>query len=78
MPHVVVKMLAGRSDEQKRRLAAAITQAVIQGVDCGEGAVSVAITDIAPDRWDEDVYDAEIATSGERLFKRPGYGSMAG
>ena len=43
MPHVVVKLLAGRSDQQKMRLADQIVKDVTATLNCGEEAVSVAI-----------------------------------
>lgn len=39
MPHVIVKLYAGRSARQKTRLAEAVTKAVMEGVGCGEDAV---------------------------------------
>ena len=43
MPHVIVKMYPGRSEQQKARLAAAITKDVMAITDVGDEAVSVAI-----------------------------------
>ncbi len=74
MPHVIVKLVAGRSDEQKARIAADMTQALMVGAGCGEAAVSVSFEDIAPDRWTEDVYQPDIAGHWDRLYKKPGYG----
>jgi 4-oxalocrotonate tautomerase len=72
MPHVIVKMFPGRSDAQKARLAAAITQAVMLEAKCAEDAVSVGIEDVAPADWDEVVYKPDIAGKADTLFKRPG------
>ncbi len=46
MPHVIVKMYSGRSEQQKNRLAAAITKAVMTTLNQSEEVVSVAIEDI--------------------------------
>lgn len=73
MPHVVVKLFPGRSEEQKARLAAAITRDLIEIAGSTEDAVSVAIVDVAPAEWDETVYAAEIAPMLDRLHKKPGY-----
>lgn len=35
MPHIVVKLLAGRSEEQKTRLAAQMVSDVMTIVNCG-------------------------------------------
>jgi 4-oxalocrotonate tautomerase len=73
MPHVIVKMLAGRSEQQKSALAERITLAVMQGVGCGEAAVSVSIEDVAAADWTASVYEPDIIGSGDRLYKKPGY-----
>jgi 4-oxalocrotonate tautomerase len=73
MPHVIVKLLAGRSEEQKSRLAEQITQAVIAIAQCAEPSVSVSIQDIAPGRWTEDVYNTDIIGNWATLYKKPGY-----
>ena len=46
MPHVTVKLYAGRSEQQKGQLAKAVTQAVMASTGRGEDAVSVAIEDV--------------------------------
>lgn len=78
MPHVNVRMYAGRSEEDKARLAAAIGQALIQTLGSSERSISVAIEDVAPDDWMAEVYDPEIAAKVDRLYKRPGYGPASG
>jgi 4-oxalocrotonate tautomerase len=73
MPHVVVKMYAGRSEQQKKRLAQAVTDAVTSTLGYGEESVSVAIEDIAPGRWADDVYKPDILDRKTTLYKEPGY-----
>ena len=73
MPHVIIKLLQGRSDEQKTKLAEAMTQAVMHGANVPETAVSVAIEDIAPDRWTDDVYRPDIQGHWDQLYRKPGY-----
>jgi 4-oxalocrotonate tautomerase len=70
---VIVKLYAGRSEQQKARLARAVTSAVMEGVGCGEDAVSVGIEDIAPEDWTEQVYKPEIIGKPATLYKKPGY-----
>jgi phenylpyruvate tautomerase PptA (4-oxalocrotonate tautomerase family) len=36
MPHVIVKLQSGRSEQQKTNIAAAVTQAVMSGANCAE------------------------------------------
>ena len=52
MPHVIIKLARGRSDEQKTKLADAVTKAVTDGARVPDSAVSVAIEDVEPDRLD--------------------------
>jgi 4-oxalocrotonate tautomerase len=77
MPHVNVRLYAGRSDEDKARLAEAIGQALMQTLGSSERSISVAIEDVSPDDWMAEVYDPEITAKADRLFKRPGYGSAS-
>ncbi len=73
MPHVIVKLWPGKSEEQKTRLAEEITKDVMDILHYGEEAVSVAIEEIEPQDWAEKVYTPEILTSPEKLYKKPGY-----
>ncbi|PZR89296.1 MAG: 4-oxalocrotonate tautomerase [Stutzerimonas stutzeri] len=73
MPHVVVKALAGRTEEQKTRLAEAITREVMAVLECGSDAVSVGFEDIAPNRWKDDVYLPDIQGRADTIYKQPGY-----
>jgi 4-oxalocrotonate tautomerase len=73
MPHVVVKLVSGKSEEQKARLAAAIVRDVMDVLQFGEEAVSVAFEEVAPEDWAEKVYRPEIQGKRETLYKKPGY-----
>jgi 4-oxalocrotonate tautomerase len=73
MPHVVVKLLPGRTEQQKSQLAAAIVKDVVAIAKCGEDAVSVAIEEVSAADWDEQVYRPEILPNRDKLYKKPGY-----
>ena len=77
MPHVIVKLYAGRSEAQKARLAELVTQAIIEGAGSNEGSVSVAIEDVDPDQWTAAVYEPDIQGRQGQLYKMPGYGPLA-
>ena len=49
MPHVVVKLWPGKSEQQKARLAAEIVKDVMKVLNYGEESVSVAIEEVSPD-----------------------------
>ncbi|HET9147010.1 MAG TPA: tautomerase family protein [Acetobacteraceae bacterium] len=73
MPHVIVKLYAGRSEQQKAGIAQEITKAVMKSANCAEQSVSVSIEDIKPQDWVEKVYKPDIMAAPDRLYKQPGY-----
>ncbi|MFO7996159.1 MAG: tautomerase family protein [Dehalococcoidia bacterium] len=73
MPHVIVKLLPGRTELQKTRLAEEIAKDVVAIAKCGEEAVSVAFEEIKPEDWAEKVYRPDILDKPEKLYKKPGY-----
>jgi 4-oxalocrotonate tautomerase len=73
MPHVIVKLYAGRSDKQKDALAEATTKAVMTTLKYGEESVSVGIEDVKPEDWVEKVYKPDILGKSQTLYKKPGY-----
>jgi 4-oxalocrotonate tautomerase len=73
MPHIIVKMFAGRSDEDKQRLAQALTKALIDTIGSSEKSISVGIEDVTPEAWGDQVYRPDIAAKLDTIFKAPGY-----
>jgi 4-oxalocrotonate tautomerase len=73
MPHVIVKLLAGRTEQQKARIAEEVTKAIMATTGNGEDAVSVAIEDVERKNWTEKVYRPDILGNWDKLFKTPGY-----
>ena len=73
MPHVEVKCYPGRTEEQKRKCAEIITKAIMETMGCDETSVSVAIKEIEKDDWKEKVWDKQIISEEEYLYKKPGY-----
>lgn len=73
MPHVIVKLWPGKSEAQKHLLADQITKDVMRTFDYGEGSVSVAFEEIAPDEWAEKVYQPDVVENAKHLYKKPGY-----
>ena len=73
MPHISVKLYPGRSEQQKGRLAEQIVKDVVSILECGEESISVAIEEIKPKDWAEQVYKPDILNNSEKLYKRPGY-----
>jgi len=73
MPHVIVKLWPGKSEQQKRRLAEAITKDVTTVLHYGDESVSVALEEVAPAEWAEKVYRPDIVEKVVTLYKKPGY-----
>ena len=76
MPHVIVKMLTGRTEEQKKRLAEEITKVVMNITGNQEQSVYVSIEDIKQGDWTEKVYKPDIAGNWDKLYKKPGYNPL--
>ena len=74
MPHVIVKLWPGKSEEQKSRLADAIVTDVTKVLHYGEESVSVSMEDVDAGEWLEKVYNPDIQAKADRLYKKPGYG----
>jgi 4-oxalocrotonate tautomerase len=73
MPHVIVKLWVGKSEQQKIRLAEAIAKDVMEVLHYGEDSVSVAMEEVSSQDWAEKVYKPEIKGKWDRLYKKPGY-----
>lgn len=73
MPHVIVKLYLGRSEEQKQRLTEAIAKDVVEIIKCPEAAVSVAFEEVLQADWPEKVYKPDILEKQNTLYLKPGY-----
>ena len=66
-------MFAGRSDEQKKKVADAVVEAMMDSLGCERSHLSVAIHDVDPDKWNEEVkntVDASKVYAGEVFEKK--------
>jgi 4-oxalocrotonate tautomerase len=73
MPHIIVKLHPGRTEEQKQELTAAIVRDVMAIARCPEPSVSVAFEEVSPADWPEKVYKPDILETQQTLYKKPGY-----
>jgi 4-oxalocrotonate tautomerase len=73
MPHVIVKLWPGKSEEQKQELADRITTSVMDVLDYGEDSVSVAFEEISATDRPSKVYRPDIVDTPGKLYKKPGY-----
>jgi 4-oxalocrotonate tautomerase len=73
MPHVIVKLWPGKSEQQKTRLAEVITKDVMDILHYGEESVSVAMEEVKSQDWVEKVYVPDVKEKWGKLYKKPGY-----
>lgn len=71
MPHITIKMLKGRTDEQKAKAAQQVADALVEAIGCNGDHISVAVEDYTPQEW-QDVFRKEV-TESDHIFKEPHY-----
>jgi len=69
MPHVIVKLYPGRTEEQKKKLAEKITLAVIDAVNVPEDSISIGIEEIPKEQWDEAVKKPDIIAKQKTIYR---------
>ena len=73
MPHVIVKLWPGKTEQQKKQLAERITRNVMDVLHYGDESVSVAFEEVSSNDWKKKVYEPDILKQPEKLYKKPGY-----
>lgn len=73
MPHIIVKMYPGKSEEQKRELTRAMIKSVIEITNSKESSISIGIEEITPEEWPDKIYKPDIIEKEKTLYKKPGY-----
>src|SRR3954447_9438116 len=76
MPHVIVKLWPGKSEQQKKTLADKITRAVMDTLHYGEESVSVGFEEVPAKQWMANVYEPDIRAKAATIYKKPGYSSI--
>lgn len=71
MPHITIKMLNGRTPEQKEKAAESVAKALVDAIGCTESHISVSVEDFTPEQWQEQ-YKKEVAEN-PALIKKPDY-----
>jgi len=72
MPHVIVKMIEGKTPTQLEEMATKIKQSVIEAVGCDASSVSLSYESYTRDEWKE-IYKQEITEKPDNLYIAPGY-----
>ena len=73
MPHIIVKLYPGRSEEQKMSLVESITRVVSENLNLNESSISIAIEEVPSENWAKEVYKKDIIGNHKKLYKEPGY-----
>lgn len=73
MPHIIVKLYPGRSEEQKMSLVESITKVVSENLKLNESSISIAIDEVPSENWAKEVYKKDIIDNHNKLYKEPGY-----
>lgn len=73
MPHVIVKLWPGRTEQQKNNLTDKITKAVMETLNVEESSVSVGFEEVPKEKWGKEVYKPDIINKEKTLYKKPGY-----
>jgi 4-oxalocrotonate tautomerase len=73
MPHIIVKLLPGRSEEQKTALAGELAKAAVAVLGCAETSVSVGFEEVSIEDWPEKVFRPDILDKPATIYKKPGY-----
>lgn len=77
MPHVIIKMYTGRSEDQKQMIADEVAKTVSEKASCHPNVVSVSIEEYEPADWPEAVFRPDIRDKKETLYRKPGYDPFA-
>lgn len=73
MPHFAIKLIEGKTDEQKHKLAQELVKAAQSVLGMGDDSYSVSVEDFTKDEWKNAVYPNEIMGKKGILIKEPGY-----
>lgn len=71
MPHITLKMLKGRTEEQKQLATQKLCAALTEAIGCTPEHISVSIEDFTPQEWQEE-FRKEV-TENPALVKKPAY-----
>ena len=72
MPHISIKMLKGRTEEQKVKAAEAVTKALAEALGIGDFYITATIEDFTAEEWQEG-FKEEITDKPDKVYKKPNY-----
>lgn len=72
MPHIGIKMLKGRTEEQKQKAAEAVKNALADALGIGDSHITVTVEDYTAEEW-QNVFKTEITDKPEKVYVKPKY-----
>jgi 4-oxalocrotonate tautomerase len=72
MPHISVKMLKGRTEAQKEKLAQELAKTLKNVLGVGDSHISVSVQDYSAQEW-QDEFKKEITDNMENVRIQPKY-----
>lgn len=72
MPHISVKMLKGRTPEQKEKAAKALADTLCEVIGCSKSHLSVTVEDFTAEEW-QDVFRSDVTEKSDSLYITPQY-----
>ena len=72
MPHIGIKMLAGRSEEQKKKAAEAVKNALAESLGMSDHYITCTIEDYSAQEW-QDVFKNEVTDKPDKVYVKPKY-----
>ncbi|HEY8389922.1 MAG TPA: tautomerase family protein [Clostridia bacterium] len=72
MPHISVKMLKGRTEAQKEKLATELAKTLQNVLGIGDTHISVSVQDYTAQEWQE-VFKQEVTDNMQNIRIKPKY-----
>jgi 4-oxalocrotonate tautomerase len=76
MPHVIVKLWPGKSEQEKKKLADEITKTVMTTPNYGKNPCPLRFEEVESKDWTEKVYKPDILGKPDTIYKKPGYNPL--
>lgn len=72
MPHISLKMIEGRTEEQKKKACEKLVAALKEAIGVPDMYISCSIEDYTAEEW-QKVFKEEITDNKEHVYKEPHY-----
>ena len=69
MPHIIVKMYPGRTEDQKKNLAIVLNRATMDSLNVPDEAISISIEEVPKEAWDSTVTKIDILPKLNNVYK---------